>query len=186
MKLRHQADKMLEKRALERFRSRHASLGEKAAALGVAGIMKAKVKLGMGLSSQPSGMKILSQCEKILQKLKKNLEDCLLKISELKKNDKKPVRRKRKNTKKKHQNLIENMIIDVAEQQQEQQQPTIEFQKAEKRKIEDGEENDIKKVKADNSRVKIIAKRRIPSINKRKFENEDDNDDKQLKRLKIV
>lgn len=45
---RHKADNVLYEKAKERLRSADSSLGEKAAALGVAGVMKAKVKLGMG------------------------------------------------------------------------------------------------------------------------------------------
>jgi hypothetical protein len=49
---RHKADSVLLGKAKERFHSLNASLGEKAAALGVASIMKAKVKLGMGCKSK--------------------------------------------------------------------------------------------------------------------------------------
>lgn len=45
---RHTADKILGEKAVERFKSSNASIGEKAAALAVAAAMKAKVKLGMG------------------------------------------------------------------------------------------------------------------------------------------
>jgi hypothetical protein len=45
---RHKADIVLLGKAKERLHSLNASLGEKAAALGVANIMKTKVKLGMG------------------------------------------------------------------------------------------------------------------------------------------
>ncbi|KAK9754691.1 Phospholipase A2-like domain [Popillia japonica] len=45
----HEADRILGNDATDRIKSSDASIGEKAAAVGVAGIMKAKVKLGMGL-----------------------------------------------------------------------------------------------------------------------------------------
>lgn len=45
---RHAADNLLAQAALERYRAKDANFGEKAAALGVTGAMKAKVKLGMG------------------------------------------------------------------------------------------------------------------------------------------
>jgi hypothetical protein len=45
---RHKADQILGEKAVERFKSSNASVGEKAAALAVATAMKAKVKLGMG------------------------------------------------------------------------------------------------------------------------------------------
>lgn len=60
-KNRSEADKILEKQALERFQSSDASLGEKIASLGVSAVMKAKRKLGMGIrKSKPKkgkGMK---------------------------------------------------------------------------------------------------------------------------------
>lgn len=46
---RHQADKVLIKKAIERLKAKGASFGEKAAALVVTALMKAKTKLGMGL-----------------------------------------------------------------------------------------------------------------------------------------
>jgi hypothetical protein len=52
LKERHKADIVLLGKAKERFHSLNASLGEKTAALGVASIMKAKVKLGMGYKSK--------------------------------------------------------------------------------------------------------------------------------------
>lgn len=47
---RHAADKRLAEAAASRITAKDASLGEKAAALGITGIMKAKTKFGMGLS----------------------------------------------------------------------------------------------------------------------------------------
>lgn len=46
---RHEADKVLAKKALQRVKSADAKLGERAAALSVAGAMKVKTKLGMGI-----------------------------------------------------------------------------------------------------------------------------------------
>lgn len=48
LKRRHEADKVLGKKAWKRFRSHNASVGEKATALGISGLIKAKRKLGMG------------------------------------------------------------------------------------------------------------------------------------------
>lgn len=45
---RHEADKTLSQKAWQRFRSKDAGIGEKTAALTIAGIMKGKTKLGMG------------------------------------------------------------------------------------------------------------------------------------------
>lgn len=47
---RHSADKILQQAALERVKAKESSLGEKAAALLVAGLMKAKRTLGMGIN----------------------------------------------------------------------------------------------------------------------------------------
>lgn len=52
---RHEADKILTKKALERVRSKAASFGEKAAALAVAGLMKGKTAIGMGVSKKRRG-----------------------------------------------------------------------------------------------------------------------------------
>lgn len=52
MSERHQADKILQKKAWKRVKSKDASLGERVMALGVAGIMKAKRKLGMGMKKK--------------------------------------------------------------------------------------------------------------------------------------
>lgn len=45
---RHKADQQLAQTAFSRFKAKDASFGEKAAALGITGAMKTKVKLGMG------------------------------------------------------------------------------------------------------------------------------------------
>lgn len=49
---RHMADRTLGDKAWGRVKARNSSLGERLAALGVAGAMKAKVKLGLGLKSK--------------------------------------------------------------------------------------------------------------------------------------
>lgn len=46
---RHEADKILSKRAVERITAKDSNFGEKAAAIAVVGAMKVKRKLGMGL-----------------------------------------------------------------------------------------------------------------------------------------
>lgn len=46
---RNQADKVLAEEAYQRFKAPDASVGEKIAALGITGVMKAKAKLGMGM-----------------------------------------------------------------------------------------------------------------------------------------
>lgn len=55
LKRRHEADNILAKKALDRFKSSNSSIGEKLSSLAVAGIMGAKTKLGMGLCKKRSG-----------------------------------------------------------------------------------------------------------------------------------
>lgn len=53
--VRHKADRLLTEKATERFKSKDASISEKLAALGVAGAMKAKVKMGVGFKTKRRG-----------------------------------------------------------------------------------------------------------------------------------
>lgn len=46
------ADKILAKKAWSRFRAKDSSIGEKAAALAVSGLMKSKTRLGMGFKTK--------------------------------------------------------------------------------------------------------------------------------------
>lgn len=71
---RHEADKILADGALKRFKSSDASLSERLAALGVAGAMKAKVKLGMGLK-KPSYKQLMKRCLKAIEKSKRMSEN---------------------------------------------------------------------------------------------------------------
>lgn len=57
LKNRNEADQLLASKAFQRFKSRDATLGERFTSLGVAGIMKAKSKLGLGLRKNGKGMK---------------------------------------------------------------------------------------------------------------------------------
>lgn len=74
LRLRHEADELLAKEALKRVRSKDASVGERLAALGVAGLMKAKVKLGMGLNSHNQNIK---KSNRLLQRIKSNINKIL-------------------------------------------------------------------------------------------------------------
>lgn len=76
---RHAADRELADIAMQRFRARNASIGEKMAALGVAGAMKAKVKLGMGLGNN-SCPKVIKSCLKSLGKIKAETDYALRNI----------------------------------------------------------------------------------------------------------
>ena len=57
LRRRHEADKTLSEFAWQRFRSKDAGVGEKAAALAITGIMKGKTKLGMGLRKRTRSRK---------------------------------------------------------------------------------------------------------------------------------
>lgn len=68
---RHKADDILANDALAVLKSKEASVGERLSALGVAGVMKAKVKLGMGLRNSPN----VKKCLQLLQKVKKSSQN---------------------------------------------------------------------------------------------------------------
>lgn len=81
-KLRHVADERLAKRAMERTISKDASLQERLMAFAVGNAMKAKVKLGMGLSKDY--LEIINTCVKLLERIKissektvKEVNDCI-------------------------------------------------------------------------------------------------------------
>lgn len=57
IKDRNKADQILAKKAFQRFQASDSTFGEKIAALGVSGIMKAKSKLGMGVRKTGKGLK---------------------------------------------------------------------------------------------------------------------------------
>lgn len=77
-KERHQADKVLAKKAMKQFRSKDASFGEKIAALATAGIMKAKVKLGMGLKiNNKQYVRMLQKTKTTIENSLKSIEDCM-------------------------------------------------------------------------------------------------------------
>lgn len=73
---RHTADKILADGALKRVTSKDASLSERVASLAVAGAMKAKVKLGMGLR-RPNYKQIIRKCLKVMEKSKTMTENTL-------------------------------------------------------------------------------------------------------------
>jgi hypothetical protein len=196
LKLRHDADRILAKKALERFHSKNASLGEKAAALGVVGAMKAKIKFGMGISTRKVGcVKVLNQCEKSLEKTKTTIEDCLKKISEFKTNDASEKKYRRKQQKKPPVNrkrkegiapAVENMMID---NNLEDEIVTNPISKSSfKRKLEfDPFEDNNKKPKFDNQ-IKLKPFKRKQQ-NKRKLDIETDDvadGDIITKKLKIT
>lgn len=86
MSERHQADKILQKKAWKRVKSKDASIGERALALGVAGIMKAKRKLGLGIKNKPRKKKTKKGVKKavIKQVFQKAIKEAKSEISKKK------------------------------------------------------------------------------------------------------
>lgn len=82
---RHKADKELADIAMQRFKSRDASIGEKIAALSVAGAMKAKVKLGMGFTGGGNSYRnVVDSCSKSLEKIRTEADKVLKTIESYK------------------------------------------------------------------------------------------------------
>lgn len=70
---RHAADRVLADKAWERVKAKDASVGEKISALGVAGAMKTKVKLGFGLNREASGSRVSKKPSFKQRKSKRNI-----------------------------------------------------------------------------------------------------------------
>lgn len=70
---RHNADNVLREKAWKRVFAKDASYGEKAAALGITGIMKAKTKLGMGMKRTRVGGCIKKRIKSSLRGRKKSV-----------------------------------------------------------------------------------------------------------------
>lgn len=68
---RHKADAVLQEKAWQRVKSKDASFGEKAAALLVTNVMKAKRKMGMGIKKQKAFGSIVRESSKAIKKLRK-------------------------------------------------------------------------------------------------------------------
>lgn len=154
-KARHVADEILARKALERYRAKDATVGEKLTALGVAGVMKTKVKLGMGFLTKPNQRK----CYKILEKSKNTLEFCLLNISECKQLLRLNELQKRK---KQHQSSIRKRIpkqkkqknddlIDVDMSDDFPSDNKKDNVKQKRKYLEEGADNNFKKLKLDDS-----------------------------------
>lgn len=204
-KERHQADTVLAKKAMERFRSRDASLGEKLTALGVAGIMKAKVKLGMGLKPKQS---VLRQCLRMLEKTKIALEMCIknlqdgiqmLQLNEIPKKTQ-PFNKRRMIKKKTKQKMVKdieinNMDVDIFDD--------FPIGKIKRKRNNSDSDNSPKRLKLNDNLPKIIAKRRIkehgnlqvensidfPSTNnlkKRKLEIDDEDDTSIPQKVQVI
>lgn len=91
---RHKADKILGDKAIHRAISKDSSFTEKLAALGVAGVMKAKVKAGMGLkrSKKPSFRQVLKKTADVLRRSKSSdlLTNARIALATIKQKPKKP------------------------------------------------------------------------------------------------
>ncbi|XP_074025819.1 uncharacterized protein isoform X2 [Leptinotarsa decemlineata] len=175
---RHEADRILAEKAMTRFKAKDSSLGEKMAALAVAGTMKAKVKLGMGLQRRNRTpltanikrkcIQLLSGMNKRLTDVTKNIEECLKLLNSI--NGNKIIRVDKKKSKTKRlppppPPRRKRLIIDNKEENEPMDIDIIEdLKRATKRKFL----NDIpvipdKKMRIINSREnkpKLSAKRK--------------------------
>lgn len=70
MEKRHEADRELIERAWERFKSSDASFSERAAALLIVNLLKAKVKLGAGVQKTPCAKKSMMKSGRVVKKPK--------------------------------------------------------------------------------------------------------------------
>lgn len=168
VKSRHEADKLLAERSLARYRSHDASFGEKLAALGVSGIMRSKVKLGLGCSIKSKSvaynkllqkhLKSLDRVMKTVERSQKILMDDLNKLQELYPN------RKKEKTSRKSQN--KNISLNSTENDSKVKKCLI---NRNKRKLSDSDNDNcnegvsVKRPKLDDNNNLIalpIAKRK--------------------------
>lgn len=165
LKMRHDADKALAETAMKRFQSKDASLGERINALGIAGIMKAKVKLGMGYKSK-TVKKEIKKCVKCLQKsenlIKKALTEMHSCISILNETDSFPLMNKENKKCKKKQ---KNKMNDLTEEPSLMMNKNI---KTKKRKIDDNDNGVIFK-KQKQTEVYVENKGKIGKENRKKM-----------------
>lgn len=198
-KERHVADKALAKKAMERFRSNDASVGEKIAALTTAGIMKAKVKLGMGLkSSKFSYKQKIKQCLRTLEKTKISLENVhksilnciqILDLNELSNKQQQPQQKKTstKSTKVNKKNRRGFKKQKEMGKEKSEQMMDIDITddypmktNGHKRKFEDKENSENKRIKLSDalhieSKPKLKAKRKL-ILDENTTENKLDNE----------
>lgn len=179
-KQRHKADQILANAAMQRFHSKDASLGEKVAALGIAGTMKAKVKLGMGLNKTKTSdyRNNIKKCIKILEKTKsttetslKNLQDAIrtLKgqnvivnnVPQIPRKIYKPPKQKATTIRKNRKEKIQPMDIGDIEEELQKSEPinlNMELNLNRKRKID------------DSKNISTDKKSKIIPINPNKFQ----------------
>lgn len=152
---RHAADKILGKNAWARFKAKDASWKEKLAALGVAGAMKAKVKLGMGFDNKEN---IMNDCVKSMEKVKKsteksleNINTCLEQFQKTKKKQSKTKKVIKRNTNVTNSGVANLDTISHVNTQQQQQQPHD--------KIESNYKHNNNNI--SNKNVKLFRKRKL-------------------------
>lgn len=182
--MRRKADTILANEAMKIFQSKNASLGERLAALSVAGVMKAKVKMGMGLT-KPNNKQTIRKCMKLMEKAKtltqntlKNIEDGIgiLKGNETVDKTRKQPKTKSNNkkrkmgTKKKEKVKEEPLLISPIDENVENMEIDVDMNR--KRKLNDDDEvtkfsnNNVKKIRLNNnqnsnSRKVRLGKRRL-------------------------
>lgn len=193
IKSRHEADKSLALKAIERFRAKDSSLGEKVAALGVIGTMKAKVKLGMGLGRNSTCPKLLNSCLKTVEKIKNLSNNMVTDIENYKSNKNNKVSRKkppRKPIKKKNydddQFLIKKpKLIDTTTTTNTTSIDNDDcggggsvVQKRRKRKLDEDLDRN------DNKRPKLQALKR--PLHNDVDDDDNDDDDYDIKRIKQI
>lgn len=200
LKRRHKADEILAQKALQRLRASNASVGEKIAALGVVGAMKAKVKLGMSYKKKQKKncSTILNNCKKCLEKAKISIQSCLQQLEEFKsaniterkkynRNSKSKIR-KVKNEKEKNEDNYKE-VSDVVETTNIKK--TSETRKPTKRKREDNDDNDdilpVKTLKLnENNEIPLLRRKLLPKKKLNSTDNNSNNDNSSRKRKLVL
>lgn len=202
--VRHKADQILAKKAMDRVRAGKAKFGERMAALGVAGAMKAKVKLGMGVGTPKkcASAAAVKKTIKYLQNALLVLETCLDSTS-TKKSEKKQQRQPRKNKSKpkiqeQFQNKYEKDLLAKIHKRKQHEQDSLEElmdvgpvaeqavvekpPQSRKRQLDFESFNESKKIKLDNSRLEQKENNNNSEQSrgtKRGRDDDDDDDDLQ-------
>lgn len=189
---RHEADNILSNAAMNRVKSSDASIGEKAAALGVAGIMKAKVKLGMGLkeNNRNKCIKILKKHIKLVKKIKKTVDnvyetinnhpsdntiDVNKKVSKKIKQNKKPLSITKKNNE-----ILKTAMLDVINKRHNKTTTTKPQIFKRKHSIEfDDTINKKQKLEEDD-----ITGRNIASVKRKRDDSDDEENTPLIKKIK--
>lgn len=191
LQTRHEADKVLARMAMTRFRSNDASLSEKIAALGVATAMMSKVKLGMGLNKvsahkKNSCTKIFKKCSKVIKSIKIKLNSCTKSIDEFLKlleekdsnTDEKPIRSKFKSVSARVRNTKSPISTVVSTALTPQQQ--LIMNKLQQKQI-NGDRNSHDIVEYPLVKPKMIIPRKRKASFSEIAQNSDSESDKKIK-----